>query len=79
MEEANASDVRRRGPAGYVDGDITQEVAQCWVPAGSRIHLDRFNGRWRVSWQFGDVSRSFALYGFKLALIHVFRTACTLV
>jgi hypothetical protein len=77
LERSKAPDARSRGPAGYVDELITQELAESWVPPGSRIELDRFNQRWRIHWRFGEMSRSFQLHGFKRALIFVLRAAWT--
>ena len=33
------------------------------MPPGGHIHKEFFNGRWRIRWLFGNVSRSFATCG----------------
>jgi hypothetical protein len=68
-EDALKSDGRDRGPVRGEGGSWTQVQAQEWCPPSGHIFLDMFNKRWRIRWSFGQLSRSFARWGFEDACL----------
>ena len=76
LEVEKASGVRTSGLSGAAtDADLTEANATCWLPPSSRIHRDSYNGRWRVHWPHGDVSRSWGEHGLRGSLRKVLQIA----
>ena len=78
LVDAMDSDQRRRGPQHYMGADDsawTQALVSCWLPPTAHVLRDMINLRWRVTWAFGNISRSFGLYGYQQAALIVLR-AC---
>ena len=72
-----ACEARARGPIHYqhVEGEWTLALVNNWAPPFSHMLLDSFNARWRISWLFGNVSRSWNLHGYFASCILCLRIA----
>ena len=57
------------------DDSWSQELVNQWVPPGGHIHKDFSNGSWRITWLFGNISRSFATCGVHGSAIACLRNA----
>ena len=70
-------EARARGPTYYmhVEEEWTVALVSNWAPPFSRMLLDSFNARWRISWLFGNVSRSWNLHGYFASCIACLRIA----
>eukprot|EP00972_Heterocapsa_arctica_P055762 8225657-Heterocapsa_arctica.AAC.1 len=66
---------RARGPVRHQLGHVTQAEANEWVPPGGHMHLDTINARWRIKWEYGQVSRSFGAHGFEESCLLCLRLA----
>jgi hypothetical protein len=70
-------EARARGPTYYqhVEEEWTVALVSNWAPPFSHMLLDSFNARWRISWLFGNVSRSWNLHGYFASCIQCLRIA----
>ena len=63
-EAAKHSAHRVRGLVEMSDEALTQEVANAVAPPGSRVLRDAAEGRWRIRWRTGNLSRAWRLHGY---------------
>ena len=80
-DEASAmADNQKRGPIMTEAPTWTQSQCQEWCPPHARILLDKYNGRFRITYgrrSRESLSRSWAMWGYSESLLIVLRAAWT--